>query len=189
MSVKSKYVISMLILCYNGDHSKCKKHGTRIGCNGGKYKNWFTKSVFFNTLPYKLTKFNMSKADKVLVKEIVKMKLGINCIELMKFRFDTCKNESCNRSISTSLPKNVKFSRNVRVREHSAVHRVNYGLGESLHLKLEKVGANISKGGLLAKAVKRLHNDSQYHKEFKNVEMLGKVLQIKNVFSVMNIIK
>jgi len=103
MSIKSKHVISMLISCYNGDHSKCRKKGSLVGCSGGKYKNWFTKSVFFNTLTYKLTKFNMSKADKMLVKAIIKMKLGIKCIELMKFKFDTCKNEACNRAISTSL--------------------------------------------------------------------------------------
>lgn len=166
MSIKSKYLISMLIKCYSGDHSKCKKNGTLIGCTGGKVKNWFSKSVFFNTLPYKLTKFNMSHADKLLVKEIVKMKLGIKCIELMKFKFDTCKNESCNRAISTSLPKNVKFSRNVEGRAHSAVHRVNYGLGESLHLKLEKVGASLAKGGHVAKDVKQLNSVSQYHKKY-----------------------
>lgn len=167
MSKKSKDLVCMMIDCYNGNHSKCSRKGWLISCTGRKVNNWFRKSAYFNTLTYKITGFSMSKNDKKLLKEIIKMKLGLENIEMFKFKFNTNKNEAIHRGYSASLPRNVNFSRNVLGRVHSAAHRLNHGPGNSLHLKLEKVGAPLQKGGYVAKAVNQLQNETFYHKQYK----------------------
>lgn len=179
MSLKLNEIVKMLVKCYNGNHTLCLRKGRLINCGGGKFNNWFKKSAYFNTLPFKVTSFMMTKSDKNLLKEILKMKLGFQNIELMKFNLNTNFNEAIHRGYSTSLPRNVKYSRNFVGRVHSAAHRLNYGIGESLHLKLEKVGAPVQKGGKVAASINQLQSHSQYQRQYAKSKLAKKSRALK----------
>ena len=74
---------------------------------------------------------------------------------MTRHRLTTDKNESINRAFSASLPKNVKFSRNAHGRVCSVIYRVNYLAGNSVLRKWENVQCPITKGGQVARAVKK----------------------------------
>ena len=156
MALKLSGLVTSIVNCYTGDHERCLRKGNLNGCHGGKTKNWFKKSVYLTTLTYNINSFNMSCHDKKLVKEVLRMKLGHECIPLLKLKLNTNVNESANRGLSVSLPKNVNFGRNVEGRAHSSIHRMNNRPGNSLHLKLEKVGAGVSKGSAIANVIKQI---------------------------------
>lgn len=161
-------LVKTILDCYNGDHEQCqRRRGNIIGCGGGKSNNWFKKSYYLNSLVYRITDFDMTMQDRKLLKEIIKMKLGMNSLEMLKLNLNTNKNEAIHRGYSASLPKNVNFSKNVHGRVHSAVHRLNNNIGDSLHMKLENVGAPLPKGGCAAKAVQQIQNESIFHREYQ----------------------
>jgi hypothetical protein len=156
--------IEAILECYSGNHRRCARNFT--ACQGGKSKgNWWFKSVQLHSAG--IYKLNMSAEDRQFLKTVLEMKLSPESIKLQKNNTNTNKNEAVNRGISASLPKNVKFSRNVVGRAFAVVDRTNYGPGESLLRKLESVGAQISKGGPVAKAVKGFQDEKIYQRSYK----------------------
>lgn len=163
ISMRLPKTVEALLDCYAGDCSHCRRNFT--ACSGGKREGWWTKSVYLK--PARINKLNMSANDRKLLKAVIEMKLSEESVQLQKFNFNTDKNEAVNRGISASLPKNVKFSRNVLGRASAAVDRLNYGLGDSMLRKLEAVGCPISKGGHVAKAVRGFQNQCHYHRLYQ----------------------
>lgn len=161
------YIIFALVKCYNGDHKLCVKKSEILGCKGGKVNNWFLRSIFFTTLPYKIKQFTMNRSDRKLFKEILSMKLGIESLSKLKLNLNTNANEAANRGFSVNLPKNVNFSRNYYGRAHSSAHRMNHKVGESMFLKLEHMGAKIPKGSRVARAITQFQTESQYQASYK----------------------
>ena len=99
----------------------------------------------------------------------------------LKFGTNTQKCEAVNRGISSSLPKNVNFSRNATARVASAVHRMNNGLADSIHKKLEELGCPITKGGRAAATLKAMQREKEYIKRYKNTRKC-KQRQLKSRF-------
>lgn len=155
-------VLEATVRCYGGDCSQCRAHS--VVCSGGKKRNWWSRSQFFRTLGLK--KFHMSQADQQILKELLKLRIGESALQSTRFNMNTNKNEGSNRGISASLPKNVNFARNAVGRAHSVVHRLNYGIGESLVRKLEAIGSPITKGGRVARAVYSMQIENRYQQEY-----------------------
>ena len=84
---------------------------------------------------YQLTVLRMDEKDKLLLQEILKMKLSVEAIASMRQYDNTNKNEGVHRSLSINLPKNVIHSRNMEARLASGVHRNNNIPGTSTKLK------------------------------------------------------
>ena len=179
MSVRLPKLVATMLECYSGDHMDCKlrDYGVLTGCKGGKSKNWMNSSHYFTTLPYKVVGFEMTASDAQLLREVIRMKLGRESIKLVAHNLNTNKNEAIHRGYSASVPKNVKYSRNVYGRVHSAADRLNNLVGNSLHKKLQAVGAPIPKGGRVAKSVKQMQKEVIYH---KNYQTQKKVVGKKN---------
>ena len=95
------------------------------------------------------------------------MRLGNSTLQMTRHRLTTDKNESINRSLGASLPKNVKFSRNAHGRVSSVIDRINYGAGNSMLRKLENVHYPITRGGQVARAVKQIPYEVEYHRQYK----------------------
>ena len=156
-------IVDATVLCYKGDCSKCRYHS--IVCEGGKRKNWMKRSVHLS--PYELTQLNMNQNDEILLRDILAIKLSTESLEKLKFGTSTQRCEAINRGISSSLPKNVKFSRNAAPRIASAIHRLNNGLAESTHKKLEGLGCPLTRGGGAAASLKAMEKGKEFDKIYK----------------------
>lgn len=178
-------VIEATLDCYSGDHDKCRYHS--VVCGAGKHNNWWRKSLYLNT--YGLSEVNISAEDRELLRALLLLRLGVKSLELTRTNANTNKNEAINRGISTSLPKNVNYSRNAKARACSAIHRLNLGAGNSMIRKLEAVGSPISKGRQVARAVHQMQVESRYHKQytkrkhFKQQTIRRKVRHIKEFYA------
>lgn len=157
--------IECTLNCYGGDCSRCRFHS--VVCNGGSRKNWWSQSCYLKTGGLKRGMINMTAADKVLLRQILNMKLSFQGLHMMRHNTNTNKNESINRAISASAPKNVNFSRAAEARIHKAVHRINHGAGNSLLIMLQAAGCAISRGGRVAKAIRRMQERFQYQREYR----------------------
>ncbi len=156
---KMPKVIDTTLACYGGDCNQCRHHG--IVCNGGKRKNWWTRSWYLSKCG--LHHLNMEPDDHQILRALLLLRLGVASLRLTKQNMNTNKNEAINRGLSVNLPKNVNYSRNAAGRMHSTIHRLNHGAGNSLIQKLEYVQCPISKGGQVARAVKQMQVLSKYH--------------------------
>ena len=154
-------VIDATIDCYSGDCRMCRRNS--LVCGGGKTNSWWNRSKNFSA---DITGFNMDDGDKILMREILKVKLSETALENMKFNSNTQRNESLNRAMSVSLPKNVNFSRNYEARAHSVVHRITHGIADSTHLKLENLGVPLTVGGQAARTLKQMDRDEKYQKNY-----------------------
>lgn len=158
-------VLSATVDCYSGDCSHCRR--TSVVCNGGSRDNWWHRSCYLNTGVLRRHTLRPTEGDRLLLKELLRIKLGESALLLLDQNTNTCKNEAINRSVSATMPKNVNWSRTGRGRMLATCDRINKGVGESLLYKLEVVGAPISKGGAVARAVRQLQNDTQYQKAYR----------------------
>lgn len=107
---------------------------------------------------------NMNDNDKVLLLEILKMKLSVASVEQMKLYTDTQKCEAVNRALSVSLPKNVHFSATMEGRVSSAIHRVNNDPGTSTIKKCENSGIELS--SRTKRALTAADRDADYHRNY-----------------------
>lgn len=158
-------VIAATVDCYCGDCRHCRRH-SKV-CGGGARNRWWHKSGHLTTGNLRPHMLNPNEADRILLRELLRIKLGEAVLRQLDQNTNTCKNEGVNRSLSTSLPKNVNFSRNARARMLATCDRINKGIGESLLHKLEVVGAPISKGGRVARAVRQMQQEEDYLKAYK----------------------
>ena len=110
---------------YSGDHSQCPKKS--FVCKRGKIYR-------FTFLPAKAKGSLIINGDNI--KTIRKILVSRTCHKALwstRFETSTQKAESVNSAFKTTNPKHsVTFSRNARFRDHSAIHMVNNGPGESM---------------------------------------------------------
>ena len=154
-------IIQATLDCYSGTCKNCRRHG--IVCRGGR-KNWWNTSQHLKACG--LRRVNMTDSDRVTLQGLIEMRLGNRALQMTRRKLTTNFNEGANRAISASLPKNCKFSRNALGRMSSVIDRLNYGAGISMLRKLENVQCPITKGGRVARAVKRIQQDVLYQREY-----------------------
>lgn len=157
-------VVYSTILCYHGCHNHCQKYS--IVCNGGKVKNWFSKSRYLSA-DFAPKVFNPTQEDISHLYDILTVRLGFEAVELTQNMTHTNKDEGMNRAFSVSNPKNVNYSRNVRPRALSSVHRVKKGAGSSLQIKLTSVGVTRRSTGRVQNILKGLDKVDNYQREYK----------------------
>ena len=85
--------------------------------------------------------------------QIVNRRLGPDMLKKTQHLMTSQKCEAANRSLSTSLPKQVTFSRNFPGRAHATVKRLNRGLGQAIYEQNKFIGAPLPAG---SDAVKQL---------------------------------
>ncbi len=157
---EKNFFIFFIYLCYGGDCSKCSRYS--IVCSGGITNNWWHRSMFLGT--HKITELNMDENDKMLVMELLKMKLSIAAVELMKLGTDTQKCEAANCSMSVSLPKNVNYSRTMSERGSSTIHRLNNGPGTSTMEKGKHCGIEFS--ACVRRSLRQMDKETAYQKTY-----------------------
>jgi hypothetical protein len=167
-------VLDATIRCYAGDCSKCRRHS--LVCSGGKRRNWWNRSIYLHTAGIRY--LSMTNGDKKLLENLMKLRISVEALETTKLNTNTNCNEGYNRGLSASLPKNVSFSRNAAARAHAAVHRMNWGHGESLLRKLQAVGSPVTKGGFVAASIKSLQQQSVYNQKYTKTK-LAKVKMLR----------
>ena len=94
-------VLDATLRCYDGDCSRCRRYS--MVCGGGHSNSWWLRSMFLAT--NKITCLNMDENDKLLLQEILKMKLSEDAALTLKLGTDTQKVEAFNRKLSCHLPK------------------------------------------------------------------------------------
>lgn len=171
-------VLVATLKCYSGDCSMCRRHS--MVCSGGVVKNWWYRSIYLG--PYKITNLNMNENDMQLVRELLKMRLSIESLDLLKLNSSTQKCESTNRSINIGLQKSVNYSRNIKGRLASAIHARNNGPGTSLIEKTKNVGVKLCDD--VVHSLHQFDNEFEYHKEYeKNKTNINRrLLQLGNKF-------
>ena len=186
---KMPLIVTTMVDCYSGDCRGCRCNG--IVCGGGKRTGWWRKSPYLWNSG--LRALNMTDADRSTLRRLINVRLGVDALRLTRFNLNTNKNESVNRALSVSLPKNVTYSRNAVARANSTVHRLNLGAGNSLLRKLETVGSPITKGRYVARAVKQMQKESKYHlsyaknkaiqrrKQYNRIRKMREYLRAKNL--------
>lgn len=165
VSRRMHWVLDATIDCYSGDCKRCRKHS--VVCNGGKKNNWWLKSCYLNTGVLRRDMLTPTKEDRQLLRELLRIRLGEAALLLLDQNTNTCKNEAINRSLSATMPKNVNWARTGRGRMLATCDRINKGIGESLLYKLEVVGAPVTKGGAVARAVRQLQHEGEYKKQYR----------------------
>ena len=150
---KMPKIIQTTVDCYAGSCKNCRRHA--VVCRGGLQNNWWHKSQHLKANG--MRRLNMTDGDRLTLQGLIEMRLGNAALQMTQHRLTTDKNESINRSFSASLPKNVNFSRN------AVIDHINYGAGNSMLRKLENVKCPITKGGRVARAVKRIHWSTSEH--------------------------
>ena len=151
------------ICCYQGDCKDCPRNTTAcLGTEDSSESSWLLKSSLLQE--HKITNLNTTATDVELMKDIFEIVLGHDNLEKTKFLSHTNHNEAANRSMSVSLPKNIKYSRALHGRVACVVDTWNYGLGEAIRRQHRRLGLNISRGQ--AKVLKRLQCQSRYHKAY-----------------------
>jgi hypothetical protein len=159
-------IVNALTECYSGNCStKCRRKN--ILCDGGKGNNWWVRSPTLRAYRLRRNSLNVSDNDKMIVREIIEMKLSVEAFKDMRQNFNTQKNEATNRGITARLPKNVNFSRNAPGQVAATCHSINNKMANSLLKKLEHIGAPLSKGGKPAKALVKMQRAIDYNKTYK----------------------
>ena len=104
--------------------------------------------------------------DLDLFQECLDYRLGVKALKKMENLKTTQKSEATNRSITASAPKSVTFSRNYTGRAHVAVSRVNRGPGQSMFDQLQFVGANLSPGSRVVRALAKMQRQSDLRRQY-----------------------
>ena len=99
-------------------------------CSGLSVRSWWLKSVYLSI--HEITYLQMAEHDiKELLETLLEMRLSEEAIKKVSSGTSTQKCEAFNRSTS----KEVNFPKTFEGRVHSAAHRINNTLGESLKEK------------------------------------------------------
>ncbi|CAG2195328.1 unnamed protein product [Mytilus edulis] len=154
-------VLEATLRCYDGDCSMCKQYS--VVCTGDEGYNWWTRSKYLGC--YNITVLQMDEKDKLLLQEILKMKLSEQALNSMKLYDTTNKNEGVHRALSVNLPKNVIHSRGMQARLASGIHRNNNKPGTSAKMKCEHLGVNLSESSL--QFLSKMDSDYTYKQEYE----------------------
>ena len=126
-------ILHTTVECYAGNCSNCCEHS--MVCSGeDDAQTWWEKSFYL--LPAGIQHLKMTENDKLIMLELLEIRLSEVAIKKIQTGHSTQSVESFNRSTTASMPKELNYSRNFEGRLHSAAHRSNNTIGESLKEKL-----------------------------------------------------
>ena len=149
--------------CYAGNCSRCPMDS--LVCSGLSEGSWWLNSVYLST--HDITHLKMNENDTELLETLLEMRLSEEAIKKVSSGTSTQKCEAFNRSTSATIRKEVNFSKNFEGRVHSAAHRINNTLGESLKEKLLFVtGTRLSSKTL--DSLGQISKRSEYLKKIQN---------------------
>ena len=126
-------ILHTTVECYAGNCSNCNEHS--MVCSGNDDAlTWWEKSFYL--LPANITHLKMTENDKLIMLELLEMRLSEVALRKIQTGHSTQSVESFNRSTTASMPKELNYSRTYEGRLHSAAHRSNNTIGESLKEKV-----------------------------------------------------
>ena len=159
------------IACYSGDCTNCRRHS--LVCGGGQKNSWWEKSAFLG--PSNINTLQMTENDKLLLRELIKMRLSAEAISDTRFGYNTQQCESFNFTLSKSAPKNMNFARNFEARCASAILRYNNGQGQALKQKLESLSVKLSPSAL--RALEKIGKDMRAHRRQNATERRKSIMR------------
>lgn len=143
---KMPAVIEGMLDCYSGvrDHTGCR-NSKYVGalCHGKRNKLWCDRSDHLRLKGIK--KLRMTVRDRMLLKNIIEMKLGSKALDSLEQRKTTQGCESRNSAIRANVIRSRRWPRLVEAKVHSAVHRCNNGPHKSTEAKLKQAGCRITR--------------------------------------------
>ena len=120
-----------ILKCYCGNHFECAT--ASFVCR-------FKSPYKFPYMP-NIASLEISRTDSHTLCQLLDVRINKKILWSTRFRTSTQKVESVNSAFKTTNPKHsTTFSRNGQFRDHSAIHMVNNGPGESILMKMEAVG-------------------------------------------------
>lgn len=126
---EAREAIKGIIRCYRGDCQDCPNLTTACAGEEGN-NNWLVQSSLLQE--HKVHFLEMTAKDVDLMTNILNMIFSEESLEKTQFLTTTQQNEAINRSISVSLPKNLKFSKNYAGRLACQVETWNQGPGQAV---------------------------------------------------------
>ncbi|KAJ8023735.1 hypothetical protein HOLleu_36261 [Holothuria leucospilota] len=148
--------VPCILNCYSGDHRECWKKS--FVCKRRKqYSFPFLPAPARHSL-------NIVGLDRVKLTKLIMARTCDKKMKATRFGTSTQKAEAMNSAFKTTNPKQCStYSRNARFRDHSAIHMVNNGPGESIALKMAALGLKPSRSSI--SILKRLQHRRDYFRE------------------------
>ena len=153
--------VDSLLDCYGGSHSQCQKKSF-LCRRGAIYRFPFLPRRVKGALP--ISGQNRRDIKRIIINSRVCGK------RLWSTRFGTStqKAEAVNSAFKMTNPKHsATFPRNGKFRDHSAIHIVNNGPGESIAMKMKAVGLEISRNSPCCSTLKQIQKVHEYDKARK----------------------
>ena len=142
-------IIETILMCYKGYCGYSCKVNSFV-CAGLPHNHW-QKSYIARGEIFKMTCDDVDKIEKC-----IKILLGPQSLNMVRFLTSTQKSEAVNRSHRRCNPKNVTHSRNFAGRAHISAHMRNHGFANSALLVTQNLGAGVTPGS----SVKQQLNDT-----------------------------
>ena len=152
-----KESMTVIDMCYAGNHSKCKK--VSLVCNSNYKFPYLPKEIRGNV--------KLTGNDKVKLLDVVNKRTIASVLQKTRYKSTSQKAESVFSALKQTNPKHsVTFSRNACYRDHSGIHLINCGPGVSVLKKLEAAGVPLRCHKLSAslRALKQMQHRRNYHK-------------------------
>ena len=152
--------VDCLLKCYSGDHADC--HSKSFVCKRGD-------PYHFPYLPRRVKGcLSISGDDRQAIRRLLTSRgsrLSHKSLLSTRFETSTQKAEAVNSAFRTTNPKHsATFSRNARFRDHSAIHMINNGPGNSIARKMEAVGLKLSRNSRCSRTLKQIQKVRDYDK-------------------------
>ena len=141
--------IENMTKCYSGNHWECSKKS--FVCQAKKrYRFPFMPKGIRGLL-------QIEGANKMELQRILQKRMSRSILHATRFGSSTQKCESVNSAFKTTNPKHTaNFTRNGRFRDHSAIHMINNGPGESIAMKMVACGLRLSPADAAATTLRQL---------------------------------
>ncbi|KAJ8017705.1 hypothetical protein HOLleu_44694 [Holothuria leucospilota] len=149
--------VSCILKCYSGDHRECSKKS--FVCKKKKYMFPFMPGIARESL-------RILGTDRVKLCNVIMTRTCEKQLRATRFGTSTQKAEAMNSAFKTTNPKQGStYSRNASCRDHSAIHMVNNGPGESIAMKMAALGLHPSQSSI--STLRRLQHRRDYHRRRK----------------------
>ena len=139
-------------------------------CEGTIDDSWWTRSAALGLAG--ICNLQMEIEDKILLEDVLKMRLSEKAAEDMKLNTTFQKPEAANKGLSVSVPNNVNLPRNFEQRVHSAILRMTNAQGTAISMKVSELGGKISP--LVNRTLQSFDSRREYHKKYKKQHKVKK---------------
>lgn len=155
-------IIETIIMCYKGYCGYSCKVNSFV-CAGLPHNHW-QKSYIARGETFKMTCDDVDKIEKC-----IKILLGPQSLDMVRFLTSTQKSEAVNRSHRRCNPKNVTHSRNFAGRAHISAHMRNHGFANSALLVTQNLGAGVTPGSTVSLQLKQTYTTELRMKHVKKL--------------------